>query len=343
MEIIKKHIVFLTPGFPENETDTTCIPALQIYAKNLGKIKNIKISVVTLHYPFLTTSYQWHTISVYSLGFKNQFSLFKKKRVLDTLTKIHRQDTITTIHSFWLGECAYFGHVFSEKHNINHIVTLMGQEVKKKNRFVFKLPLQKMKIISLSSFQQKLFFDNYKKHTNIIQWGIDENQVQPFSKKTIDIIGIGSLIKLKNYLLFIETIALIKNHFPNIKVVLIGDGSEKEEIIKQAEKLNVRDLIEFKGKMDYHKTQQVLSQSKILLHPSNYESFGMVFAEALAHNTYIVSQQTGLAQETEYWKTGNTSNMLAQACSDFLERKSLPTFPVINVRTTINQYLKIYT
>ena len=38
-----KHLLIITPGFPENEGDTKCIPALQIYLKELQAKKIFKI------------------------------------------------------------------------------------------------------------------------------------------------------------------------------------------------------------------------------------------------------------------------------------------------------------
>ena len=81
MEIAPKHIVFLTPGFPENERDDTCIPALQIFAKQLQKQPHCKVTVVTIHYPSQKTEYVWNGIKVYSLGFKQMFLSIKKRNV----------------------------------------------------------------------------------------------------------------------------------------------------------------------------------------------------------------------------------------------------------------------
>jgi len=58
----------LTPGFAENETDTTCIPALQIYADALRKHSGYEVSIVALHYPKKSSVYHWNDIPVQALG-----------------------------------------------------------------------------------------------------------------------------------------------------------------------------------------------------------------------------------------------------------------------------------
>jgi len=338
----KKHIVFITPGFPENEADTTCIPALQIYAKELQEQKNIQLSIITLHYPFTKTEYNWHKVKVIPLGFNNRKLVFKKSLVQKTLNKLHQQNPIHTLHSFWLGECALAGYKFSKKHSLKHICTLMGQDAKKGNKYANLLPLKDLKLITLSSFHQQLFLKNYNKETEIINWGLPSDFQKETTKKTIDIIGVGSLIELKRYQDFIETIALLKKDFPKIKAVLIGDGKQRKKLENLSEKLKLSQNITFKGELDYKATQEKIAQSKILLHPSSYESFGMVFAEALANNTKIVSRKTGFAKESDFWKTTNSPKGFAKLISIFFNENSTKkmTYPLIE--NTLKGYLKLY-
>ena len=342
MILQKKHIVFVTPGFPENEADTTCISALQIYAKELQKQKNIQLSVVTLHYPFTKKEYYWYNVKVIPLGFKNRKLLFKKNLVQKTLDKLHQQNPIHTLHSFWLGECALAGYKFSKKHSIKHICTLMGQDAKKRNKYASLLPLYKLKLITLSSFHQQLFLKNYKKETEIINWGLLSDFQKETTIKTIDIIGVGSLIELKRYQDFIETIALLKKDFPKITVVLVGEGKQRKILENLSEKLKVSRNITFTGELDYKTTQEKIAQSKILLHPSNYESFGMVFAEALATNTKIVSRKTGFTKESDFWKTAGSPKNFAKIISVLLDKKTSEKTIYPLIEDTLSSYLKLY-
>ena len=342
MKKITKHIVFITPGFPENEADTTCIPALQVYAKELQKQKNIQLSVITLHYPFTKTEYNWYNVKVIPLGFNNRKLLFKKSLVQKTLDKLHQQNPIHTLHSFWLGECALAGYRFSKKHSIKHICTLMGQDAKKRNKYAKILPLKKMNLITLSKFQQALFLKNYKTSSTIIPWGVSKELSHSKANKIIDIIGIGSLISLKNYTAFIQTIQLLKLKNPLIKAVLIGDGLLKEKLKKEIKKLKLEQNIELKGTISYAGTQKYLSQSKILLHPSTFESYGMVFAEALANNVFIVSKKVGFAETCNYWKTEDTVKGFFEECQYFLKQDTPNISSYPNVDTTTREYLKLY-
>ncbi len=344
MKAYSKHIVLLTPGFPSSELDDTCIPALQIFAKKLQEEAGLKVSVITVHYPFISSTYQWNSCNVYSLGIQN-----KKRNRLKSylhqwkiLKKIHKKEPIDVIHSFWLGECALIGYYFSKKHQIKHLTTIMGQDARKGNKYAYILPLQQMKLISLSVFHQNKIKNNYASETTIIPWGLDENSTIISEEKTIDIIGVGSLIPLKKYSEFVACINEIKKVFPNIKSVIIGEGKLHTELKQQIQSLQLENHIELKGALSYHDTQEYISKAKILLHPSIYESFGMVFAEALSLQTAIVSRNVGCFESNEYWLAANQLEDFVSGCLTLLQKKNSfqPSYP--SIEKTIVLYLKIY-
>ena len=217
----------------------------------------------------------------------------------------------------------------------------MGQDAKKGNKFAKKLPLATMQLVTLSSFQQELFYTNYGITTKIIPWGVEKFE-EDYKEKNIDIIGVGSLIDLKNYTAFIETIFLFQKEFPNIRSVIVGEGKQGKQLQKLKKQKQLQNNITFTGKLPYDKTQKQIACSKILLHPSHYESFGMVFAEAMAYKTYIVSQKTGIAQESKFWKTGNSPQQFALFCKEFLIKKNLPIASGLSIEDTVSEYVKCY-
>jgi glycosyltransferase involved in cell wall biosynthesis len=338
-----KHIVLITPGFPQDENDTTCIPALQIYVKALLDVIDYDISIISLHYPKTNEIYLWNSIPVYSIGssyFLTKIVLWYK--VYKILKKIHNENAITTIHSFWLGECALIGYWFSKKNCINHLTTLMGQDALNKKLYLKVLPLQKMQIISLGEIHQQLIHTNYKLKTHIIPWGINPEHFTFSGNKSIDVIGVGSLTSLKNYDLFI-TIIFHLNKIKPIKVILIGEGKQKKVLQEKIKSLQLENVITLIGLLNYTDTLMHISKSKILLHTSSYEGFGLVFAEALQSKTMIVSKNVGIAYASENWIIGKNENELIEACSKLLSKSfsEKQTNPFI-IEKTLQQYLKIY-
>lgn len=343
MEKKNKHIVILTPGFPENEADTTCIPALQIYVKALREISDYEITVVSVHKPFKNTFYRWNEIPVYAIGGSAFFSkILLWKKVYGTLKQIHREKPITVLHSFWLGECAFIGYWFSKNNHIKHLTTLMGQDVLKGNVYTRILPLKEKQLITLSNYQNDVFYENYKIKTKIIPWGICPEDFHHSTEKTIDIIGVGYLNKLKNHELFIDIIYCLNQERP-IKSVLIGDGVLKEKLQEKIRQLQLEKVVELKGELSNGETLKYLSQSKILLHTSNYESFGLVFAEALQSKTMIVSKNIGCAFLSPNWVIANTETEMILACNNLLPKSfSEKEINPFMVEKSVQHYLEIY-
>lgn len=338
-----KHIVILTPGFPKNEADTTCIPALQIYIKALKEISGYEISIISLHYPKTKGIHFWETIPVYTMGGNPFFTkIWLWQKVFRTLKQIHGENPIAAIHSFWLGECAFIGRWFSKKNKIKHISTLMGQDALKGNLYSKILPLKKLHLITLSNFQRNTFNKNYKVQTEIIPWGIAIENFYHLPKKTNDIIGVGSLIPLKNYDLFIDVIYQI-NQSKSIKAILIGEGILREKLQEKIRFLQLEKVIDIKGELNYDETLKYISQSKILLHTSNYESFGLVFPEALQSKTMIVSKEVGCAFPSSNWIISSNGSEMITACENLLlnsfsEKEENP----FTIKKTVQHYLEIY-
>ena len=58
-------------------------------------------------------------------------------------------------------------------------------------------------------------------------------------------------------------------------------------------------LIEIKTSIPRDQVLNLMQQSKILVHTSNFESFGLVLAEALAANCIVISKPVGIAFDNE--------------------------------------------
>src|SRR3954469_10284281 len=106
----KKALIILTPGFPENEEDTTCLPERQALVKALKRnAHSTEIIILTFQYPFIRHHYQWQGIDVYAFNGRNKGKLrraFVWFCVWKTLKILKRKFKLIGLLSFWLGECA---------------------------------------------------------------------------------------------------------------------------------------------------------------------------------------------------------------------------------------------
>lgn len=289
-------IILITPGFPENEKDTTCLPAFQQFALAVrSNFPSLELIIVSMHYPFATKEYYWHGIRVIAIGGKNKrhfWNLWTRRKTRKALEKIKTKFTIKGLLSLWCTDTALIGNRFSLKHSLPHFIWIIGQDAKKDNALVSKINPRPEQLIAMSDFLKLEFYKNHgilPKHT--IENGISESIFPPFNtgERTIDILGAGSLIPLKNYSLFIEIIFELKQTIPNIKVILIGSGEQSELLRSKIELLDLQNTIHLKGALSHYETLQFMSQSKVFLHTSTYEGNSTVLMEALYSGCSVVS------------------------------------------------------
>jgi len=111
----------------------------------------------------------------------------------------------------------------------------------------------------------------------------------PKQEKIYDLIFVGRLIHQKNVSLLIKATQILKKDFPNIKIAIVGDGPDKNDLIALTKKLNLENNVLFLGFLpELKQVYKKMKQSKIFVLPSLLEGFGIVVAEAMACSLPIV-------------------------------------------------------
>jgi glycosyltransferase involved in cell wall biosynthesis len=341
------HIVFLTPGFAASEDDSTTIPAQQIYLKALLKtIPDVKLTIITFQYPFQKEQYNWNGLNVIPLNGKNNKlrKIITWYKAIQSLKKLNSQHKITTIHSFWIGECAFIGNYFSKKNNISHVITAMGQDVKKGNLFTKLIHLKNCKIISISRIQQEFLLINHQINSKIIPWNLDVESFPIIKESTIDILGVGSLNEVKNYDLFIDVITNLVHTNPTLKIVLIGDGEQFAFLKTKIKTKKLEKNISLLGLLPRNEVLIKMSEATLFLHTSLFEGFGYVFAEALYSGMKIVSFNVGSSKSSSKWKIANSKDEMIQFCTEIINHNevSKERFSLTSENETVNSYLNLY-
>jgi glycosyltransferase involved in cell wall biosynthesis len=296
----QKTIVILSPGFPADENDTTCIPSMQIFVKGLKQNKpGLHIVVVSFQYPFKAARYNWNGVEVIALAGKGKGQLFRLitwRRVWQTLKQLHGNYQLVGLLSFWMGEAAYMGNRFAKKYGLPHYTWLLGQDAKAGNHYVKQVKPAPGSLIAISDFLAREFSINYHiQPGHTIPTGIDTSlfAAKP-GARDIDIIGVGSLIPLKQYDLFIRIIKSLTVQFPQVKALICGKGPELDYLKKQISRLRLEDHIELKGELSHPEVLALMQRSKILLHTSAYEGYSTVLSEGLYAGCHVVSLVNGM-------------------------------------------------
>ncbi|OCX50226.1 hypothetical protein BEL04_23230 [Mucilaginibacter sp. PPCGB 2223] len=302
----RKTLVILSPGFPENEADTTCMPFSQVFVRGLKQsYPQLNIVIVAFEYPFKKSSYSWEGIPVIALGGKNRSRLYRWAnwtRVWKTLTRLNKQYQVIGLLSFWFDECAFVGHHFARRHRLKHFSWMLGQDARPGNRYFRWIRPQSGSLIALSDFVAQQVLDNYGiLPANTITTGIDVSLFKPGAgQRDIDILGAGSLIPLKQYDVFIDVVKFMKEFIPDINTVICGKGPEKERLQTLIRQNRLEGNITLRDEVPHAEVLSLMQRSKVFLHTSSYEGFAAVFQEALYAGAQVVSFVKPMAGRIEH-------------------------------------------
>jgi glycosyltransferase involved in cell wall biosynthesis len=193
--------------------------------------------------------------------------------------------------NFWLSECALVGKLAANKKGLRSFTWILGQDAKKGNRYIPIIRPRADSLIALSDFISEEFYRNYQfRPAYNIPPGLDTSLFPDIDGiRDIDILGAGSLIPLKQYDLFINLISHLVKSRPAIRVVLCGDGPERSRLEQIIRENNLQDQVSLTGELEHSKVLDLMQRARIFLHPSSYEGFGMVCAEALYAGAKVVS------------------------------------------------------
>ena len=293
----RKTLIVVTPGFPESEADTTCLPAFQQFVSLLKKTE-YTIIVVSLHYPFKKKRYFWNGIPVIAIGGSNKgrfIGIRTRFLAYRTLLKLHQENELIGILSLWCIDSALVANRFSLKYQVKHFIWIIGQDAKQSNGYVKRVnPLAKQ-LIAMSDFLKMEFYKNHNVlPQHVVTNGINELVFEPLntSDRPIDVFGAGNLTSLKNYELFIELIAEVVKHHPQLVVKIAGKGEQEVYLNDCIVTHNLQNNLQLIGEVKHDEVLKLMNQSKIFLHTSQYEGNSTVLMEALYNGCEVVSTQS---------------------------------------------------
>ncbi len=126
-----------------------------------------------------------------------------------------------------------------------------------------------------------------------------------YHEKDFVIGKIARLFHLKGYKYFIEAFARVAREKPTARALIVGDGILREQLEEQAEKLGVRDKIQFAGLVPYSQIPEMLTVMDCLVHTSLREGLPRVIPQAQAAGRPVVSYAIdGAPEAIEDGKTG---------------------------------------
>ena len=104
---------------------------------------------------------------------------------------------------------------------------------------------------------------------------------------------VSRLEHIKGMDLVVPAFAEVRKRFPDVQLLVVGDGSLRAAMEQQAMALGCDDAVTWAGRQPQEELSQYYSRMDIVLMPSRSEGFGLTAIEAMAHGCVVVASDIG--------------------------------------------------
>ncbi len=128
---------------------------------------------------------------------------------------------------------------------------------------------------------------------NTLPPGVIPMQHQRSHPYSLTIGVVSRLEPIKGMDLVIPAFARIHAKNPTIRLLVVGDGSQRALMSQQTKEAGLSDVVEFVGRQPQEKLQSYYDKIDILLMPSRSEGFGLTAIEGMARGCVVVASNVG--------------------------------------------------
>lgn len=204
-----------------------------------------------------------------------------------------------------------------------------------------------------------------EKDIHVIYNFVDENRFKKTDKEHFKqliapnneriLVHVSNFRKVKRVEDVISAFEIVRREIPS-KLLMVGDGPERQTAQDLCRKLNTCNDIRFLGKQE--QLEDILSISDLFILPSQYESFGLAALEAMACGLPLISSNAGGLPEINIdgysgylSDVGDYRKMAADAISILKDQDTLDRFKTnaleqsskFAIEKIVPQYEALYT
>lgn len=291
--------------------------ATEYLLKEFSKTNEVKIDLVTSSTDKYHEEKMSKNIKIFYLDIGKSNSNLNYQSVKDLLIyslkaylfskKLLKENNYNFIHSIFGLPCGFLAYLLGKP----YILSLRGSDVPGHNaafdkihkifHLVNKITWKKAKIIVANSedLKKTALKTGFVKKIEVVPNGIDCNFFKPGNikrNKEFRILFVGRLNKVKNLDKLINAFSKISMSAKNVKLIIIGEGPEKNNLSKQSLNLNLNDKIIFKGRLSKNELLYYYQNCNLFVLPSSHEGMSNALLEALACGLPVICANTGGAR-----------------------------------------------
>lgn len=141
------------------------------------------------------------------------------------------------------------------------------------------------------------------KEAQVIPFGIDLQAFQPrevspaFAPGDLVLGSVKPLEPVYNISVLLDSFYLLHEKYPQLKLLIIGEGSQESELKEQALRLGLGSKVIFTGRVPFQEISDYYNKLSVLVNISEYESFGVSVVEAMACGKPVIVTNVGGLKE----------------------------------------------
>ena len=153
--------------------------------------------------------------------------------------------------------------------------------------------------------RELLIAKGFSKIVRVIPFGVNLDEYTPrrphrADGESLTIAFVGRMLPAKGLSVLAQALAKVRNG--NWKLLVIGDGEEREPFAQKLSELNLIDRAQFMGAVKYDQMPQLFQQMDLLVLPTQTtkrvrEQFGRVIVEAMASGVPVIGSTCGAIPE----------------------------------------------
>jgi len=225
---------------------------------------------------------------------------------------IIRKEKISLIHTHWIIPQGLAGSFWRLITGIPHVTTshVLDVTIAKQIpvlKILIEYVLKNCDSITVNSNYTKGQLDQYNHFSHpisVIPMGFNNQKIHSAAPKfnkdsKISIIFVGRLIIWKGVDTLIYAINHIKDIYPGIELIIVGDGPERLRLETLVMNLELKKIVRFTGKVSDDTLNKFYDLSQIFVLPSKphegivMEGLGVVLLEAMASGVPVIGSKTG--------------------------------------------------
>ena len=162
-----------------------------------------------------------------------------------------------------------------------------------------------------------------KRNITVIPSAVEPSQYKPGDVTGISILWVGRFVAEKGLDTLIEAVSKMRKP-PSLRVVMVGDGPKRNELVAMAQKANLPDTFAFRSNASRDEVAVLLGEAAVFVLPSLREGLPLALLEAMASGKLVVASNLPSVREVLgdaglYFASGNSDELaerLEQAIGD---------------------------